>query len=380
MNCFEKGSIMNKLIGLVGSSGLIGAETVKYLLDSGYSVRGGQRREDSQFEGRDEFERFRLDLYDSSQLDRFCKGCDAVVNCAGPAYKIKDLIATSASAAGAIYVDMSDILIIEPAIRNSLAPNGIYIAGTGYVPGISGIMLNTVLNVFDSLSRVQCFQAGRQYYTKTAFYDILLSSMSEAGYPDSCLINNKPERVGGVTDEKIYIPGLAENVYIKPYIPKEMMDLSQRSGRIGQIYWYNALTDKRMMDMIMQSYREIAFSDSYEKAMALYDGIFGNMEKQENWSALLYEAEGTVNGKYARKRFILNIDDSNVVCGITAAQTVAAALENPPSAGIHWAKDIMNYDSIEDFEASLRGCSLTVLDIPVDAPDILEQEDETDFI
>lgn len=371
---------MNKLIGLVGSSGLIGTEAVRYLLDSGYSVRGGQRKNESPFKGEEGFECYHLDLYNRKQLDNFCKGCAAVLNCAGPSYKIKDIIAESASKAGAIYVDMSDILITESSLRKKLKDDSVYILGTGYVPGISGIMLNTVTSEFDNINRLQCFQAGRQYYTRTAFYDILLSSMSEAGYPDSYLISNRPERVKDTIRERIYIPGLEESVYIKPYLPREIIDFAHQKGNISEIYWYNALTDKRMMTMIMQSYRELTLSYSYENAMAMYDKLFSNMEKQENWSALLVEAEGKKDGKYMRKRYILNIDDSNAVCGITAAQTVIRALESSLPAGIYWAKDTVKYSSIAEFENSLRGCLLTVVDIPEGVSDLLAQENESDFI
>lgn len=371
---------MDKLIGIVGSSGLIGTEAVRYLLDRGYTVRGGQRRAESPFEAEKNFERRQLDLYSKRQLDDFCKDCDAVLNCAGPSYKIKDLIAQSASAAGAVYIDMSDILITESSLRKKLDNEGVYIVGTGYVPGISGILLNTVISEFDPVRKIQCLQAGRQYYTRTAFYDILLSSVSNAGYPDSCLIGNEPVRIKDISHDRLYVPSLAESVYTKPYIPAEIIDLSRQNNSVGEIYWYNGLTDKRMMDMIMQSYREVAFSDSYENAMKLYDELFSNMEKQENWSEFLVEAEGQKDGKYKRTRYILNISDSNIVCGITAAQTVVRALENSLSAGVYWAKDVVRYSSLAEFEASLKGCTLTVIDIPEGTSDLLAQEDESDYI
>lgn len=374
---------MDNLIGVIGCGGLIGEGAVRILLENGYKVRGGQRRKESIFNDNPNFCLFSMDIFDPSQLDEFCNDCTVIFNCAGPSYKIKDKIAIAAQKANAVYVDMSDILITESSLKNDIPSDGVYVVGTGYVPGISGILLNTICAEFDKIHKIQGFQAGRQYYSRIAFYDILLSSMSEAGYPDAYFKNGQIVHKKENIDEKRYLPGMPESVYLKPYLPRELIDLAEKSAKIDELHWYNCLTDKRMMDMIMQSYILITScsdEEGYQKASELYDDIFLHMEKMKNWSAIMYEVSGIIKNHTVRRRYILHLDDSNIICGIISANTVMRILQKTPSKGIYWAKDIINYVSVEEFQKVLQSGTLSVLDVPLDSPDILVNETESDFI
>lgn len=374
---------MNEWIGVVGASGEIGGAAVEYLLSSGYKVIGGQRRAESDFEGRENFRLHRMDLFDDSELQSFCNECGVVLNCAGPSYKIRGRVARSAENAHAAYADLSDIIITDHNIQNELKKNVVFVAGTGYLPGISGILLNTICAEFDRINLLQGFQAGRQYYTKIAFRDILMSSMSDSGMPEAYIKNGKTEHSPYGSDEKRDIPGIQEPVYLKSYIPFEILDALKKTDKIDELHWFNALTDKKMMDMMMKAYSVFAASDEKdgtEAADRLYDDLFSHMEIRKNWSELMYEVTGVKNGRNMRERYILNLSDSNRFSGLIGAKTAVHLLKNDINPGIYWCRDIIRYDSAQKLKDDFPEIDLEVLEIPADNAELISDEIESDYI
>lgn len=372
----------NTWIGVVGASGEIGSAAVEYLLKRGKKVIGGQRRAESAFQDNPDFRLHRMDLYKDEELQKFCNSCGVVMNCAGPSYKIRGRVAKCAGKAHTVYIDLSDIIIKELQIQESLPKNEVYIVGTGYLPGISGILFNAICSGYRKIDKFQGFQAGRQYYTKIAFQDILISSISNSGYPDAFLKKGAVGRSLYACDGKIDIPGIPEPVCLKPYIPYEILDAARQTDKITELHWFNALTDKKMMNMMMKAYAAYAASDEEGSKMAekMYDDFFSHMENRPNWSELLYEVTGVKNQQRSRERFILNLKDSNRFCGLIGAKTAIKMLEDVPEPGIYWCKDLMRYSSIEEWRKDFPETDLEVLNIPADSAPLIAGEIESDYL
>lgn len=373
---------MEKTVGILGCGGLIGRAACRRLLDRGMKVTGGQRHNIS-FESHDDLFRWKYtDIYDDKSLAAFCDANDIILNCAGPSYRIKGRVAEAAAASGDIYVDLADLVMTDPDIRGSLPEDGTYVIGTGYVPGASGIFLNTAAADFDHIDKVQGFQAGRQRYSATAFEDILMSSLSDAGFPDSYYENGKIVRDVNEYGEKKLLPAMPEAVYIKPYLTRELRDCAEKAN-IKELHWYNALPDKKMKDMIFDAYRQAAISDAghaVEKIRERSDSFFEKISPEDNWSMLLFEIIGSSNGSPLRHRYVFSISDSNTLCGYIAAETVIRLVADPPALGSYWAKDICKYKNMDELCGSMAGASADVVDIAHDSPDIFQDEMESDFI
>lgn len=73
------------MIGVLGSSGHVGSLLADMLKAKGYELRLGSRSAG-----------FIVNMTDPSSLSRFLDGCDAVVNCAGPAYLLSEPAARTA--------------------------------------------------------------------------------------------------------------------------------------------------------------------------------------------------------------------------------------------------------------------------------------------
>ena len=84
------------MIGVLGSSGHVGSLLADMLKAKGYELRLGSRSAG-----------FIVNMTDPSSLSRFLDGCDAVVNCAGPAYLLSEPAARTAISSGVAYFDVA---------------------------------------------------------------------------------------------------------------------------------------------------------------------------------------------------------------------------------------------------------------------------------
>src|SRR5437762_12354893 len=108
------------MIGILGAGGEVGRATAR-LLDGRAELRLGGRR-------------------DHESLDRFCAGCDVVVNCtAAPA---RELVAAAAMGAGAHYVDPAgDGLLLDRMAGVCRAhPGRTALLAAGASPGLTGLL------------------------------------------------------------------------------------------------------------------------------------------------------------------------------------------------------------------------------------------------
>ena len=350
---------MKPTVGVLGSSGVVGKAACKYLARF-FKVRGGQRKEPTEdIKALDDFKYIKTDIIEEESLNQFCKGCDVVLNCAGPSYKIKEKVAVAAYKAGAIYVDASDILLTEQEVRIKVMPEGRYVVATGYVPGLSGILPKLVEGKYlDQIEEVYCFQGGRQPYSSAALEDIILNSLSDSGYKGIYYSQGKLLQEDMESEEKIQLPGFLEPVYIKSYLSKEMIDVAERLG-IKEMHWFNALPDLEI------ALEQVNYT---ENCMNQY------REHMEKWSALLYEFYGEKQQEKKRYRCIVNLQDSNIVCGEVAALVVKSILNKKPKQGIHWAKDILEVSEVIQYMKKSEALQFAMIEIPYDSGDLLETE------
>ncbi|GAA0788390.1 hypothetical protein [Hathewaya limosa] len=369
---------MKRLIGVLGCGGIIGYSACKELL-KGYSVKGGQRKQPDKLLEVPGFLWKKTDLFQLSSLREFCKGCDVVLNCAGPSYKIKEKIANIAIEEGAIYIDVSDVILNDKTIK--FKKNGIYILGSGYVPGSSGMIPFLIANDFNHIEKMYCFQGGRQNLSKIAFADLMINSIANSGYANTYIQNAKIIEDNIKSNKQYYIPGMKENVFIKPYISTELLKVCEEL-KIEELHWYNAVPDKLMVDMIQEAYQSFTQFDINTAILEAQDKLkeISSIFDQKQWSTLVYDVFGSKAGTYIRKRYVIELEDSNTFCGKIAALTVKRTLEAKLSSGVFWAMDIVKNNIPELKQYLLENSIYTELLLPYNSEEILSVEMETDFI
>lgn len=165
-----------KKVGIIGASGKIGLMSAK-ALEGSCCIKGGSRNYSDSFKGIENFEWQQVDIYDDDSLDKFCDGCDIILNCTGPAGIVKERVAVAAGKMGIPYVDTADVILVDKSIRDALPQNSVYVAGAGYVPGLGGLLIKYISEkLFDRVDKVKCYQVGKQCFSSIAFTDIVLTS------------------------------------------------------------------------------------------------------------------------------------------------------------------------------------------------------------
>ncbi len=341
----------DKLVGVLGASGKIGYNACLKLNDF-CRIRGGHRRENKELASLDNYEWVKVDLNNLDELKSFCEGCDVVLNCAGPAYKIKDRVAKASAEAGAVYVDASDILMVNKEASKELNRDAVYILASGYVPGLSAVIPRIIAsNEFDKVEKLYCFQGGKQSFSAIAFTDIILSSITKSGYSDSYYSHGEIVKDVLKLGEKVSVPGFKDSVFLKAYLSSEMKELADELG-IGELHWYNMVSDESMMALVMDSFQLIMTNEREEainKIQEKCEKTFKNVKTENEWSCIRYEFYGEKNNKKIHRTVMYTLDKEEVVCGEISAETVKAVLKNKPENGMYWANEVfknMNQNEI----------------------------------
>lgn len=170
----------NRIItGLLGATGHVGNAAAETLIDMGkYEVRIGARstrKAEDMFHGRAVIEQ--TDIFDDEQLDRFCRGCDIVVNCAGPSELIGDRVLDACIAADTLYVDPAGgqrLLKLLSAHKDTLTEKKLAaVSSAGVFPGLSEIVMRYAAEkYFDEVMEAKLYFAGEGKLSYNAVSDI----------------------------------------------------------------------------------------------------------------------------------------------------------------------------------------------------------------
>lgn len=373
---------MKNTIGIIGYNGEIGRILTKILLDKGYQVKGGQRNKSENFSDYSNFEYKKLDIYDNNQLKDFCFSCDAVVNCVGPAYTIKNKIKKAVSNSSILYIDFSEYLYSEYKKDKNRFLNGVSIIAAGFIPGLLGVILDTVINCdFDKVSEINGVQITSQVCSLNAFIDVLLSS-SINGLTDVRISNNKVEKFKINEFEEFRIPQYEKIIYLKPYISDEILDICE-SKKIPELTWYNATIHKENLNLLLKLY-SLLFHDKKDINYEVVKEYYGYFLKQEdicNTEPVIYiDIKGEKNQEKVRKRYIINIENGYQTCGIFAAKLVEICCSKKIENGLYWAKDFFTYNGISEINTDFNSEVVYGYDIEYDSESMTDTQYESNFI
>ena len=315
---------MMKTIGIIGASGKIGFLVCKWL-EGSVRIRGGCRSFKDKFNELKDFEWVKTDIYDSKSLEEFSTGCDAILNCTGPAAVIKESIALTAQNLNIPYIDTSDIILVDKDARKKLTGENICVGGAGYVPGLGGLLLKWASNrLYDNISKAVCFQGGIQSFSAIAFTDIILGAVSGVGYSDSYYRGGRILKENNTKGTMTVFPGTDEAVFTKSYLSEEMIKAAEALG-----------VEER--------------SSAIEKISKLSSSYMANMNRDlKKWSSLIIELRGKKDNK--RKEYLLefNVEDEETACSLVAAMICRRVLKRDFDKNVYWAFEIMDANDIDE--------------------------------
>lgn len=357
------------LIGILGCGGAVGHIACE-ILRKEYRIRGGQRRQPHNLILNDDIQWMSVDLYDYQSLYKFCCDCDVILNCAGPSCRIKDRVAIMSANVGAYYIDVFGANFVESAlIKKNLDKKGIYILSAGSVPGLSGILPRWLaLQGFEKVEEMHGFSGGRELCSPAGCADMLLSSISGFGITDAFLKNGSIIHSETKIDDKLFLPGFKEDVYMRRFLSSEIERLA-KSLKISEVHWYNVVVDKLFRNVMSKACtyltmdnREVILQKIVEEVSTVASLSIGNMKP---WNTMMIELQGTNKKEKVRKRALLQTSNSYHISGVVASMAVETALRQKLSNGIYWACDILEpKTTIKKLLSTKAIESFSVLDIP----------------
>jgi saccharopine dehydrogenase (NAD+, L-lysine forming) len=180
-----------KRIGVIGGYGRLGLATVRMLLSTTACdvVVGGRDRIKTNAVSEKMGGRVSgrmVDVMDAHSLDHFCRGCNVIINCAGPSHLIGDKAAAAAMRCRAHYVDPADTYLYHMLAekKEEIKQKGLtFLVCAGMNPGLLEILPIHVANRFEDAGSMDYYFVSQDRVSFSGAYDIIsgLHTINDAG-------------------------------------------------------------------------------------------------------------------------------------------------------------------------------------------------------
>lgn len=335
-------------VGVVGGYGHVGRQVAHILVESCRVRLGGRDPE----QGRRLNERClnnqaevrELDLWNAQSLAVFCNGCDLVINCAGPSYRVLDRVAVAALSAGADYIDTGGDDPLHQCLLGQLSPGRRVVLSAGMLPGLSGLFPKVLADHFESIDNVRCYAGGLGRLSTTAAEDFLLSLGNGYGQAQAGWADGRQVKAVDALDEHFHRPWLVGGpVSAYPYLSTEQqrlfVDLGARQGQGFNLFDGGQLV--AALARIQGSPPERRHTP--ENIAALVRASALDVAGRTPYQLLAVEIEGQRHGLAARAGAWLRATDGSALTGTVAA--ICALQWTGIPEGLHYAAQVLDADA-----------------------------------
>jgi len=371
------------MVGIIGASGSVGRVVAQQLHTIGVSrLRIGARNTFAIRHLADDLngpiETAYVDVRDPESLARFCCGCRVIVNCAGPSFRLLDLAARGAFAAGADYVDPGgDEPVYKRLASLDLGGAGrVALLTAGMMPGLSALLVRWMaLEGFERATRLLAYVGGRDHLSQAGAVDYILSIGQADG--EALAIWQNGGRVARaltpLTDA--VAPFFPPGVTAYPYLSAETERLA-RALNLVEVRWYNVFEGRHMLKalgrlqgaMLGQTDVDDAASD-LSKAAEL--DLFGLTRYQ-----LFYlQLEGELNGQPVSRGILLQGAGAHELTGCMSALATVAVLNGEFSPGLYFTGEALRPCAVEQLRRMPEVTAFQVIETAAES-DLLVEEGE----
>ncbi|WP_079314760.1 saccharopine dehydrogenase NADP-binding domain-containing protein [Microbispora sp. GKU 823] len=350
-----------RVIGVLGASGAVGRAAVRELRDLGHTaLRLGGRRVDALREVNDHDgppgDIVRTDLEDPRSLAAFAEGCDVLLNCAGPTYRLRATVASAALAAGAHCVDVAGD---DPAAEDLLAAGDPAEAGrtvvlsAGALPGLSAILPRWLARQgFDSVSGLVAYCGGLEPCSPTVAVDLMLSltagGADGAAYGEALAAIRGGRRVSRALRavEDTVLDGFPGRVAVQPYLSGETERLATRLG-LARVDWFNVHPGPQVHAVLnLLPARLAAGAGLDELADRLILAADLDLAGRTPFYVLDFRMIGTEAGGPAQRRLTVRTGSSYRLTAAVGALAVDAVARGIVPPGVHFACDVLDPEAV----------------------------------
>jgi hypothetical protein len=237
---------MEKTIGVLGASGLVGKNLIKELIENTKNtIIVASRKQKKLQELYHQCDRiidiFAVDARNKKSLEKFYSEIDMVINCSGPAPLIKTIPAKMAIEESIPYVESGVSLLneCEKSVReidqNAKEKNILMVTGAGVFPGLSRVLLQLAAATFDRVDTIKISVLFNNPLSIGSAVDMLLESQKRvAVFENGTWIN---PRLGSRRETICFHPPFnTQYVYASPpvdtqlHFPKNIQNFSLKTG------------------------------------------------------------------------------------------------------------------------------------------------------
>ncbi|HTB49504.1 MAG TPA: saccharopine dehydrogenase NADP-binding domain-containing protein [Solirubrobacteraceae bacterium] len=304
-----------------------------------------------------------VDANDPASLVAFCEGCRLVVNCAGPSFRIGDGIAVAALAAGADYIDAGgeepvQILLSRPGV---LPPDRIALLSAGMVPGLSALLVRSLVGRARGPCRLTAYAGGLGRFTPGAAADYLARLSSGSGTPLAAWREGARRESALLPLRDVELPFFPRQVTGQPYLSTELERVA-RSSALEELSWYTVFDGEHVL-----------------RALRREPGSGGDPSIDAAAHALTRAAGLDAFGRKPYQRFVLRLDagdepsctlvlrahDPIALTGAAVALVARAALAGEVPPGLGFAGEVLDPDvSLERLREATAVEGVDLLEIP----------------
>jgi hypothetical protein len=334
-------------VGIVGGYGHVGRQVARVLVGhyrlrlGGRDPGQGRRFNHRELNGRAEVRE--LDLWDARSLAAFCSGCELVINCAGPSYKVLDRVALAALASGADYLDVGGDDPLHHVLPAQLPPGRRVVLSAGMLPGLSGLFPKVLAASFERVDTVRCYAVGLGRLSTTAAEDFLLSLGNGYGQASMGWAEGRAVKSAVPADEHFERPWLVGGaVTAYPYLTTEQQRLFT-ALRVPQAEGYNLFDGGHLRAALGRIQGSPpALRHSAENVASLVQASALDLAGRTPYQLLAVEMEGLQHGEPQQASAWLRAGDGSALTGTVAAICALQWARLPE--GTHYAAQVMDAD------------------------------------
>ncbi|WP_025854592.1 saccharopine dehydrogenase NADP-binding domain-containing protein [Pseudomonas sp. CHM02] len=356
------------LIGVLGASGDVGLASARALLSLGlHDLRLGGRDPHNgarclarlQLQWPDaRLQWTAVDFNDTPALARFARGCDVLLNCAGPSWRVADRAAQAALQADAHYVDAAGDIHLDPTLWRGRSA----VLGAGLQPGLTGLLPRWLAaQGFTRVQGLTSYFGLRDQFTAVAADDFLQGAVDGSSEPLAAWHNGRCSRALRRRRD-VLLPCFPGPVHVLPYLNREgerlARDLHLETGQ-----WFNVMTDGHVLKALDQAH-SLPRADAVQR---LCTASQLDLSGQAPFVTLLLQLDGLRDGQACTRSLVVSGAGNAALTGAMAATAIVSVLEGEIRPGCHYAAHALPpVASLERLQRTSAIHALNLLDHPLE--------------
>ncbi|WP_019548764.1 saccharopine dehydrogenase NADP-binding domain-containing protein [Streptomyces sulphureus] len=300
-----------------------------------------------------------VDLEDSASLAGFLRGCDLLVNCAGPSVRTSQRVAFASLLSGCHIVDAGagELEAVRPAVGGRTV-----LCSAGALPGMTGLLPRHLAGHFDSVHGLTSYAGVLDRFTATGAEDYL-AGVFGAGNAPLAAWRYGAARPGALRRRSdIRLPFFPRPMTACPYLDNEAAAVA-RALSLTRGTWYSVVDGAHLLGAL-DAAPTLSTSDAVA-ALCRATGL--DAAGRRPYVTLLLQLDGVTRDGPGTRTAVLSAPGISALTGGVAAAAARAVTEGVAPTGLHQAADALDPSTVLEYLLKEpEVCRLTVHDASVD--------------